>query len=508
MSKTANSSGQWAEFTRLLAPSRKRVHRAVLRWHVGVGCERTLVALLFATGLVVASRIGFQLAGQPPPFGRGMLVGFVALSIVLPLGVAMGRGWRDVPTLRQAAERLDLAAGEHNRVAIGLALIERGANGPFGRAAIADGLDQLRRISAERPIDDLSAVRIRRIGWMTVAVAILGAFAWLGHVPAGGGPGGSTLVANGPRDAGETRKPGGDEQAKAAPRQESKATLRHPAAGTASGRAADQAEAPTWPPTTRTDARAAGRTAGGLTAGAHGSHQSAQAGGESAASAASPGQREQDRPRPAPPKPPKDAAVRGRRPEPGASPGSSMSQGASRGGSMSQTWNSWSQHERSVEGDQDDADADEYVEDEAEASRQRGGIQPSLKDRNESPTRELGISGEEGPPGSGRGGPTPPKKSRGTASLVLGVPIPDFVRGRIGPGTTKITQEQVAPTPMPGEPGGPVNVPPRDVSEGSIRRDEWPAAFAAIVRDYLVALHSMDAEVAAVSAESDAAPAE
>jgi hypothetical protein len=87
-----------------------------------------------------------------------------------------------------------------------------------------------------------------------------------------------------------------------------------------------------------------------------------------------------------------------------------------------------------------------------EVCQQLGGIQPMLKDRNEAPSNDLGISGEEGPPGTGRGGPTPPKKSRGTASLVLGVPIPDFVRGRVGPGTTKITHERVEPSVMPGDP--------------------------------------------------------
>ena len=46
---------------------------------------------------------------------------------------------------------------------------------------------------------------------------------------------------------------------------------------------------------------------------------------------------------------------------------------------------------------------------------------------------------------NGRGGPSEQKKSRGVASLVLGVPIPDHVKGRPNPGKTKITQERVEP---------------------------------------------------------------
>jgi hypothetical protein len=200
--------------------------------------------------------------------------------------------------------------------------------------------------------------------------------------------------------------------------------------------------------------------------------------------------------------------MNGRRPETDASAGSSGNQGASHGGSMSPTSHDWSQHERSAPGDEEVAESEDEVEDETDASRQRGGIQPLLKDRNESPSRDLGISGDEGPPGTGRGGPTPPKKSRGTASLVLGVPIPDFVRGRIGPGTTKITQERVAPVPMPGDPAGPVDVPYRDTPERSIPREEWPASFAAIVREYLMALHSADTERVDQAAAPTGEPAE
>ena len=116
-------------------------------------------------------------------------------------------------------------------------------------------------------------------------------------------------------------------------------------------------------------------------------------------------------------------------------------------------------------------------------------MQPSLKDRREAPSRELGISGDQGRPGTGRGGPTPPKKSRGTASLVLGVPVPDFVRGQLGPGPTKVTRERGRPVPMTAESVGKVTVRPRSLPETSCRRQAIPSEYAAVVRRYLVALH-------------------
>jgi len=185
----------------------------------------------------------------------------------------------------------------------------------------------------------------------------------------------------------------------------------------------------------------------------------------------------------------------GQKPEKGEE-SSSIGQGASGGGAMSAVQNAWSQRDQAKEGDRQENESEEKVEEEKESSTQRGGIQPSLKDRTDSPQRELGIPGEqEGPPGTGRGGPTPPKKSRGTASLVLGVPVPDFVKGRVGPGTTKITHERVEPSPMPGDASVAAPAARRSQEETPCRRFDVPSAFAAVVRNYLVALHSADQKV-------------
>ena len=52
---------------------------------------------------------------------------------------------------------------------------------------------------------------------------------------------------------------------------------------------------------------------------------------------------------------------------------------------------------------------------------------------------------EPNPDANGRGGPGQRKKSRGVASLVLGVPVPDHVKGQPNPGRVKINQERVQP---------------------------------------------------------------
>lgn len=99
-------------------------------------------------------------------------------------------------------------------------------------------------------------------------------------------------------------------------------------------------------------------------------------------------------------------------------------------------------------------DTAEVVSDEPEASqRQRLGVQPSLRDRNASPSRQLGISGPKGPPGTGRGGPTPVKRSRGTAAMLVGVPMPELVLSPAQPGAVRTTVEPQAPMRTPGVAG-------------------------------------------------------
>ena len=91
---------------------------------------------------------------------------------------------------------------------------------------------------------------------------------------------------------------------------------------------------------------------------------------------------------------------------------------------------------------------EEEVDDEDSQSEARGGLQPSLRDRRPPVNRDLSLGfgmGQQSPDANGRGGPGQRKKSRGVASLVLGVPVPDHVKGQPNPGRVKINQERVQP---------------------------------------------------------------
>jgi hypothetical protein len=130
--------------------------------------------------------------------------------------------------------------------------------------------------------------------------------------------------------------------------------------------------------------------------------------------------------------------------------GKTSGRGSSKGSSRNPAASHWSSRDRvETPEPEDELENDADIDDETEDQEARGGLQPTLRDRRPPPSRDLtiGFGNRPSPDANQRGGPSEPKKSRGTASLVLGVPIPDFVKGQPGPGKTKVTQQRVQPQP-------------------------------------------------------------
>lgn len=84
----------------------------------------------------------------------------------------------------------------------------------------------------------------------------------------------------------------------------------------------------------------------------------------------------------------------------------------------------------------------------------RGGVQPLLSDGTKPAGRELSDKeGHGDDPGDGRGGDTGAKKSRGAASALPAVPLPDVVSGRLGAGadlTSAVSSSSGAAERRPG----------------------------------------------------------
>jgi hypothetical protein len=141
----------------------------------------------------------------------------------------------------------------------------------------------------------------------------------------------------------------------------------------------------------------------------------------------------------------------------------------------------------------DEAMEDEQlVRDEAEDQQARGGVQPNLRDRRPGASRELqiGFGSDKNPDANGRGGPSQPKKSRGVASLVLGVPIPDMIKGQPNPGRAAATQERIAPTGEESDPQPAGLRRPRQTRIGALSRPELTLWMRDLIRTYFLQLRS------------------
>lgn len=128
--------------------------------------------------------------------------------------------------------------------------------------------------------------------------------------------------------------------------------------------------------------------------------------------------------------------------------GATAGQGSSKGSDNNAAPSDWASTSQSATPENEDVEDEEDVDDEEEEQESRGGIQPNMRDRRAPVNRDLQIgfgNNRPNPDANGRGGPGGQKKSRGVASLVLGVPIPDRVNGQPNKGRIRITQQRITP---------------------------------------------------------------
>lgn len=167
--------------------------------------------------------------------------------------------------------------------------------------------------------------------------------------------------------------------------------------------------------------------------------------------------------------------------------GATAGRGSGSGSTKNPSTSDWTSKDHIEAQPDDDQGEDADVDDEESDSEARGGVQPSLRDRRPPVNRDLQIgfaSGRPDPEANGRGGPSPQKKSRGVASLVLGVPIPDHIKGRANPGRTKVTQERVEPEAEDSSPAAAEARRARETSVGTIERHELTPWMRELVRNY------------------------
>jgi len=351
---------------------------------------------------------------------------------------------------------LDAELGLEGRLLAADEFSARPARTPFEAAALLDAADGARRAATAalrpppEPDGEAEARRRRRAtSWGALGGALLLLSLWVAgwdrtaSEPASG----DALVAEAGAppalEADEPRDPAAADEPDEPPATE-------PPRDERERRAADARAAATPSPEVSDETKdSAGTTGAGRSSGALSSSAASQSKSAPSSQGQSSDPADERAKKPDPKKKPEAPA---KKPEPreGAEEeqsGSTAGKGSSKGSNKSPTASDWQSRDQVSENDDQEIEDDEDTEDDEEEQENRGGVQPSLRDRRPPVSRDLqiGFGNRPNPDANGRGGPSEQKKSRGVASLVLGVPIPDRVKGRPGPGPTKITQERIEP---------------------------------------------------------------
>ncbi len=169
--------------------------------------------------------------------------------------------------------------------------------------------------------------------------------------------------------------------------------------------------------------------------------------------------------------------------------GATAGQGSSKGSDNNAAPSDWASSSQAATPDDEDVEDEENVSDDEEEQESRGGVQPNLRDRRTPVNRDLQIgfgSNRPDPDANGRGGPGGQKKSRGVASLVLGVPIPDRVNGQPNKGRIRITQQRITPEAEQSDPVAAQDRLARQGSVGPIHHPDFSPWLQDLVRRYFL----------------------
>lgn len=430
-----------------------------------------VVALLELVAIVLHRRNLASIPSRVHWFAAGVSISALVAGTVLAIRTILRRR----PTWIEVAQRLDAACDAHNRVATALSLLQQGTLTAFERAAVQQGVERLRQASDQSPVPPARQPLSRRtLVYCAGAVFLLGVAVTAITLPGKGQRPGATPATVDMDDL-RSHAVAANLLVQTTPhpqRPDSETTA--DAAGTESGEDNGRSAGPGEP-----------RTAGAQGAGSTGQGgriaQVSSAGGSDKSRAPSASAGAPSKPTRSP-KGESNSQSQGEQDD--ASIGAISGGGAGRGRSLA-VKNQGAQRESPAGAELESIDDDSEIEDELSSNQQRGGVQPSLPDRTEAPSRELGITGpQSGRPGTGRGGPSPAKKSRGAAAMLMGVPIPDFVKGKAGPGPTAVSLEETAPSALGESASSAVPARPRSEDESPIQSREIPWSDAALVQEY------------------------
>ena len=467
--------------------------RAAVRLDGALAASMPLLAAV--PGLFLLAQLGAWIADAPAVGLSSILVALVAIA--LPLAWA----WSQAAKVKRrgvsragALGAVDAHLGLEGRLLAAEEFLGLDMRGRFQEAAIEDAAR--RAHEAVRKGIDVAPERAElgapASGWSAAGAALLVLASLIAGLERGPGPGAPDQIVAAAAGTGGAAETEPREDAAGDPQPDEPAPAL-PAAEQDARRDGDEAAESQDSPEITGDAKeSAGKTGAGRSSGA----MSASAASESKSAPSSQGKSSD------PSKPPKKKPSAAKKPEDsGAEPepqerqedeqsGSTAGKGSSKGSNKNPTASDWKSRDQVTETDDQEIEDDEETDDDEEEQENRGGVQPSLRDRRPPVSRDLqiGFGNRPNPDANGRGGPSEQKKSRGVASLVLGVPIPDRIKGRPGPGPTKITQERIEPE---AEDAAAVTAGARAPRSGELERPgalRLDPSLRAMVRDYFLAM--------------------
>jgi hypothetical protein len=492
-----NPQNTLARMEAMLRRCRRRIMLAEVSARLRQGLDVYLKSLLVVAGLFLVLRALAYAVGMPETVNWMHLISLAVILGVVTFGYALFRGvWGNPVHVTGAAERLDLSQVTHNRIATAIALLRSGDDSQFAQAAICDGFEHLEKLQSEQPHVELSTTSWRRMGIclvISLTMALAGQFLQAGPRPADRGDPATTdrsLLAK-TDSAPEQVIP----DIKPAPSKRTVSRGDRRATGDIPPRDDDIGQSDTGQRAERgKESRSegpAGRHAAGKSRTSQSSSDSRSAasgaGGKSEPGKSEPGKNKKPR------RTKKPTAGQPKVQQKNQKGGSINARGSSGSGSMRTAQNEWSSKVKAKSGDNDDFEQEEEPDEEMDPDKQRLGAQPALKSRTSRLSRELSLSmgtGLSNDMMKGRGGPGAQKKARGVATMIMGVPVPGFVKGRLLPGPTKSTQEEVEPSPRQGDYAAASELQQARPEEAWQERYRPLAAMCAQARDYLIKYHA------------------
>ena len=472
----------------------KRAQRPMRAWTWRRAVERGATAFFPAATLVpgvalAANAWGFFTGLWWWPLGGAATIGLaVALPIAGVLAVALIAYLRHPPSRARALAFYDHRLGLRDRLQAADELARRDAPSGFAQAAVLDAGAFARRALGASPPKVAwrpPALRLQRWPLGALAVFALAAALLLRGAIGPGAPGAATVAALGDLQAAAV-EPDDERQeetpARAADRSLAAKTMPRPTDVSAFA-ARETGEAPPPGLGTRSDdleqtsARAAQAQASQRGFGAAGaSNQSAEQ------ARRAPNKRA---PRPDGKRRPATQRRREENASSGVPGGTGTSAGSRLASSDHPAADTKARNDEAQDEVEDDAEDEEDEEQKAASTRR-----PMLNNRKAPVDRSLtpsGVGDQERDDLNGRGGPGGLKKTRGVAAMLLGVPMPDHLRGKPNPGRVKVRRERSPPEEKTALPVDAAARGSRDQPFGHVNHLRLPPPARGTVRDYFLA---------------------